>query len=75
MNTSYTTGKNCIIDETASIGKNVVLGHNCIIESNVQIGDNTYIDSNTIVRSGTQSGKIRLSVQIALLANTSWTSV
>ena len=39
MNTSYTAGKNCIINETASIGKNVVFGHNCIIEANVQIGD------------------------------------
>lgn len=57
MNTSYTAGKNCIIDETASIGKNVVFGHNCIIEANVQIGDNTYIDSNTIVRNGTQIGE------------------
>lgn len=57
MNTSYTAGKNCIINETASIGKNVVFGHNCIIEANVQIGDNTYIDSNTIVRNGTQIGE------------------
>ena len=57
MSTSYTTGKNCMIDETAFIGKNVVFGHNCIIEANVQIGDDTYIDSNTIIRNGTQIGE------------------
>lgn len=49
-------GKNCVIDDTARIGKNVVIGHNCIIEADVLIGSNTYIDSNTIIRSGTKIG-------------------
>lgn len=49
-------GKNCVIDDTARIGENVIIGHNCIIEADVLIGSNTYIDSNTIIRSGTQIG-------------------
>lgn len=54
---SVTTGRNCIIENDAIIGKNVYIGHNCIIEKNVTIGDNTYIDSNTIVRNGAIIGR------------------
>lgn len=54
MNTKI--GKNCIIDEKAIIGENVVLGHNVIIESGAKIGDNSYIDSNTIIRGNTNLG-------------------
>lgn len=50
------TGKNCIIEEEAKIGENVVLGHNVIIETGALIGDNSYIDSNTIIRSNTKLG-------------------
>ncbi len=44
-------GKNCIIAETAKIGKNVYIGHNCIIEDNVVLGDDCYIDNNTTIRA------------------------
>lgn len=57
MGKQNSLGKNCIIDDAAMIGENVVIGHNCIIEANVQIGANTYIDSNTIIRRGTQIGE------------------
>ena len=57
MERQYSLGKNCIIDTTAQIDKNVEIGHNCIIEGNVRIGANTYIDSNTIIRRGTQIGE------------------
>lgn len=57
MNVINDFGKNCIIDNTASIGENVIIGHNCIIEENVYIGSNTYIDSNTIIRQGTYIGE------------------
>lgn len=50
-------GMNCVIADSAVLGKDIVLGHNCIIEDNVVIGDNTYIDSNTIIRSNTTVGK------------------
>lgn len=50
-------GENCVIADSAVLGKDIVLGHNCIIEDNAFIGDNTYIDSNTIIRRNTTIGK------------------
>lgn len=52
----YSEGKNCVISESAVIGKNVHIGHNCIIEDNVVIGDGCYIDNSTTIRSGVKLG-------------------
>lgn len=52
----YSTGKNCVISDSASIGEGVYIGHNCIIEDDVVIGENCYIDNNTTVRAGVKIG-------------------
>lgn len=46
-----------IIDETAKLGKNVVIGPYCIVEGNTAIGDGTLLKNNVVVRSDTHIGK------------------
>ena len=45
--------RNCIIDETVSIGNNVTIGHYVVIEENVTVGDNVNIGHHTIIKKDT----------------------
>ena len=51
------TGQNCIVGKEAKVDDSVTLGHNVIIEDNTIIESGTFIDSNTIIRSGTHIEK------------------
>lgn len=53
---SATLGKNVIIGENVILGENISIGSNCIIEDNVVLNNNVFIDSNTIIRSNVTLG-------------------